>query len=172
VIKHRQLARQIWAFSAIAFESSVDLEIKTRCGSHRPSSTTRRVDINVTCGDSVPHGGVRRRPSASLQPDSASGVQEQTNKDHLFKSKAELKSRLEVQFSVSANHQVRADVRTNRNYMLLCRTWIETELRSSLNGSKFRVDCCCPTRSTCHARSLLPSRRLGPMLIHIHHARN
>ena len=162
VVKHRQLVRQVGAFGEFVSESSTNLKIKircgtrrpsltTRCGSHRPSSMTRQVNISVTCGDSVSHGSVRRRPSASLQPDLASGVQEQTNKDHLFKSKAELKSRLEVQFPVSANHQVRADVQTNRNYVLLCCTWIKTELRSSPSGSKFQFDCCCPTRSTCRA---------------------
>jgi hypothetical protein len=135
VIKHRQLARQVRVFGAIAFKSSVDLKIKIRCGSHRPSLMTRRVYISVTCGDSVSHGGVRRRPSASLQSDSASGVQEQACnrthggvrrrpsaslqsdcgfRRHLFKSKAKSKSRSKVQFSVLVNHQVRADVQTNK----------------------------------------------------------
>ena len=107
VVKHRQLVCQVGAFGEFVSESSTNLKIKircgtrrpsltTRCGSHRPSSMTRQVNISVTCGDSVSHGSVRRRPSASLQPDLASGVQEQTKG-----SPVQVQGRVEVQIGSS-----------------------------------------------------------------------
>ena len=99
MVKHRQLVCQVGAFGEFVSESSTNLKIKircgtrrpsltTRCGSHRPSSMTRRVNIRVTCGDS--------RPSASPQPDLASGVQEQTKG-----SPVQVQGRVEVQIGSS-----------------------------------------------------------------------
>jgi hypothetical protein len=100
VIKHRQLTREVEAFGATAFESSMDLKINVEF-----------LRINLLLGIFY---------SALILGDS------------VFKSKAELKSRSEIQFSVSTNHRVGADVEAYKKNVL------EAGLRSSPRGSKFQ----------------------------------
>jgi hypothetical protein len=62
MVKHRQLARQVGAFGAIAFESSVDLKIKIRRGFRRLSLITR----GSSCRSSSTTRCVRTLSSSTL----------------------------------------------------------------------------------------------------------
>jgi hypothetical protein len=105
VIKHRQLTREVEAFGATAFESSMDLKINVEF-----------LRINLLLGIFY---------SALILGDS------------VFKSKAELKSRSEIQFSVSTNHRVGADVEAYKKKRAgggaeIITAWLQIPIQSSV----------------------------------------